>query len=447
MPINKTTHFCYQELTATFDRVTEMNGILEVGVTMAAEMVQKYHRSEIPFIDENAPPDVQYVKVFKPYEELKKAIDDLKDRGITQLPFVMPHTNGTFLKDQVPEKAKQYLTRFVTDTDVKAWVKKFRADDTTRKIKATLYIPLSKNDPKFIDAVKKGKVIDVSIGFICSFDDGGEFNGEEYLLTQRDIQIGHLAGLIHDRGKCPSGICGINQDSTVEVGDHDHEFHQVPHFIEAIDFDHREELATNFVEPTSPNELPKTATIGPLGGLNTSQNISHTVEAKKMPDIEIDFKKAIADKDQELANLKAQLATIKESQDKAHESKLEAASLKETIKQRDLSLEAMKKTVADAEAKVKKFEDNERVSIIDWMKNKKVEEIDGKKIEEYCLHDLELLKKFKMKELDDALKNGSSPMPSQTDRDTKTSGQDKKPTFVSMTADSGASEPSQEANK
>jgi hypothetical protein len=426
--------FCYQEVIASIDNVVELKGILKVGVTMAAEMVQKYHRSEIPFIDMNAPPEVTFINVFKPYEELKAAVQDLNERKITQIPFVMPHTRGTFLKDQVPAHAKDYIKRFVEDPEVKAWVKEFRADDKARKIKGTLYIKTADNDPLFIDAVKNGKVIDVSIGFICQFDDGGEFNGQEYLLTQRKIQIGHLAGLIHDRGKCPSGICGINQDSSVVIRDQIQDMLHIPHFIESIDFNHAKEFNMGFVEGELQTKADELSTSRPSVGFNTSSSDIPPNEVLTVTETEDNFKKIIAEKDAEIATMKANLATIKDAQEKIHEHKLEVASLKETIKQRDAALEAKIKEIADKDTKIKGFETQELTAIIDWMKGKGVTKVDDKNIEDYCLHDLRLLKKFREQELDAALKSGNSGgMPSQADREKKLKGDDNKPKFSSMT--------------
>lgn len=197
-----------EPIMQSFGKTVEMNGVLKVQTIMAREMVQSYHRSEIPWLEDLLPPDVEYIPVLKDYSELKKAADEMKEKWI---PWVIPHTHGTFLKEQAPIDCQKYIE----PEEVRGKVSGIRGDDEKRAIKADVYMNKAKHDKQYLQDTIDGKIGDVSIGFICDFDfDPGNLNGEEYLFVQRNIHYGHLAGLPGARGKCPSGMCGTNMDQT-----------------------------------------------------------------------------------------------------------------------------------------------------------------------------------------------------------------------------------------
>jgi len=188
-------------------KATRLNNVLKIPVTLVAEMVQDYHISELPWLKKKVGPDVTRIKVFKPYEELVKAFQDLHDRHIDQIPFVVPHSSATFLKDQIP-KGNDHIKDWIQDAEVKGYIKDFFMDEVGRKLKGWAYITISKCDPEFIKDLESGTVVDVSIGFLCDFDSGGTFNDQTYTLTQCNIQIGHLAGLPMLAGSVPRDCAG-----------------------------------------------------------------------------------------------------------------------------------------------------------------------------------------------------------------------------------------------
>jgi len=160
-----------------FGIVNKLNNVLKIPVVLAKEMVQSYGNGK---------------KHFKPYEELKRAIDGMED-----LPVIIEHKNWI-------------------DDDVVGYIREFRADDKSRSIKGVAYLTESKIPEAVADTLKKNIAVPVSIGFWANLGDGGEFNGEKYDHTQRDIALNHLAICIRSIARCPPNQCGLNLDSDSE---------------------------------------------------------------------------------------------------------------------------------------------------------------------------------------------------------------------------------------
>lgn len=160
---------------SNFGTVNKLNNVLKIPVILAREMVQIYDHGKS--------------KHFKPYEELKKAIDGMED-----LPVIIEHKNWV-------------------DDDVVGYVKEFRADDDDRSIKGVAYLTESALPEAIADTLKKNIVVPVSIGFWADLGDGGEFNGESYDHVQRDMAFNHLAICIRSIARCPPNQCGLNLDS------------------------------------------------------------------------------------------------------------------------------------------------------------------------------------------------------------------------------------------
>lgn len=84
-------------------------------------------------------------------------------------------------------------------------------------VKADIQIFDKRANPKTLEDMKKGKKVDVSIGFFYRKDSkagevgDGPFKGEKYDYVQRDMFHDHLAAGI-DRGRCPSPYCGLTAD-------------------------------------------------------------------------------------------------------------------------------------------------------------------------------------------------------------------------------------------
>jgi hypothetical protein len=286
---------------------------------MAAEMIQRYHRSEVPFMDKHLPKDVQFIKVFKPYEELQKAVDELKSRDGT-LPFVMPHSKGTFLKDQCPEKYQKYMDTYIEYPEVKGYVKDTFSCDQKRKIKGTLVVGKDIGNESFMADIRSGKVVNVSIGFLCDWDSGGVHNGETYALTQRNIILGHLAGLTDARGKCPAGTCGINQDIAFDqdfpasIQEKDGDFMDGSISIPSPEMTHDDLGKGAFKYPTNYTETKKIGddqTMTPEEQLKLllERNKALETENKTLKDAEVTSK--LADNESKVGRMEVEIGTLK----------------------------------------------------------------------------------------------------------------------------------------
>jgi hypothetical protein len=194
-------------------KITEDDKYLHTTVTMAAQMVQDYHISELWWMADALPDDTEFIPIFKDYQELKKMIVDLKTRHIDSIPFVMPHTNAIFLKEQIPTKLKDQMNG-IDPKEVCGYCDNFSYDDKHTKVRADIHMDKKKCGDVASKLVREGGVMSVSIGFICDFDlNANSHNGKHYLGKQIDLQLGHLAGIMEGSGKCPIGTCGINQDT------------------------------------------------------------------------------------------------------------------------------------------------------------------------------------------------------------------------------------------
>jgi hypothetical protein len=151
-----------------------LNNIIKFPIILAREMVQKYG-------------DTYH---FKPYKELKKA-----SKGVDKLPIMIEHHDS------------------VTKVNTIGWVKQIKSDDKLRGIRGIGYVPESKLPRLVLDAIKRGEIVKVSIGFFARLGDAGTFNGKKYDATQEDIVLEHLAICIDSIPRCPPPACGINADS------------------------------------------------------------------------------------------------------------------------------------------------------------------------------------------------------------------------------------------
>ena len=84
-----------------------------------------------------------------------------------------------------------------------------------RGVKADVYWFKDKVDATTLDAIRKGSMLDVSIGFTFDrLDESGEFEGQHYDYKQTNIFLDHLAAPI-PAGRCPGPVCGIGYDSSM----------------------------------------------------------------------------------------------------------------------------------------------------------------------------------------------------------------------------------------
>jgi len=418
-----------EETTATFTNPTGLKQVLKADITIAAEMIQRYHvDTELPWLRPFLPEDIRFVKVFKPYAELEKMQASVTD----WIPYVMPHSSGTFLKDQCPNSMRKEMKDFIKDEEVFGKVKGLTADSKHKKIKGTVYITKNRVEDKYPGTIKRiedGEVIDVSIGFICEFTKGGIYKhkdgrSEEYLLTQRNMLLGHVAGLVHQRGKCPSGICGINQDHAHSDSEADtSERKLIQSSIVVID----SSIVKGNVEIPLSEELdlklnlegPQTST---MGGLNSENlNISDNGSASIMTPEEIaKLQKQLLEAQAQIDQQAKELQKFKDSQSQA---------MQDESKRKDAKIEVLegqvKKLTADlkdANEQNKRYVADEAKALEAYFEKHGIEQIFGKALGDASLEEKRIYKQVRDETLDNAIKQGQGfTMPSEDEHKGKQS--------------------------
>lgn len=430
--------YAYHEpVTNAIGKASRLKNVLKVPVTLVAEMVQKYAKSELPWLADKLPKDLPFIKIFKPWTEIKKAYQDLVDRGITELPFVMPHTSATFCEDQIPSDVKAYIKDFIDPKAIQGYVKDFYLDEDHHKLKGFVYLKIADHDPEFIAKLENGIIVDVSIGFICAFDSGGIFNGEDYLLTQIDWQIGHLAGLVHERGKCPSGVCGLNQDhqkSTEQDRISDSLLQYLPHIVAEYDMSKIDQTKDNSVGiPRSVETTDNLHTnILPIPVVPIYPSLPTVTKVDTMAPDEIDsYKKQIADLQKQLADQQTSAlnAKVQAQVQEIHDVGIKLESMKNLKDKLETDMAECKKKSEEKDveiAKLKAKKREEMVPLIDKAFGKE-RTWHGKKATELCDHDIELVFDDAKAVLDQNLIATGAPKPAQDAHTARLTGNEKKP--------------------
>lgn len=153
-----------------------LNNIIKAPVILAREMIQPYDAE-----------DGYREYHFKPYDELKKAIE-----GIDSLDIIIEHQDWYEIDN------------------IMGYVKQLRADDNDRSIKGTAYLYEKKLPKGLKQMISDGEIIPVSIGFLAKLGESGRWNEIAYDHTQEDILLRHLAICLKSVARCPEGMCGIN---------------------------------------------------------------------------------------------------------------------------------------------------------------------------------------------------------------------------------------------
>jgi len=156
-----------------------LNNIIKAPIILAKEMVQPY-KTEGGGLEYH----------FKPYIELQRAVEDIKEIG--SLDIIIEHQD------------------WYGEENIVGLVKEFRADDSTRTIRGIGYFNVAKLPDGLKQMISDGEIIPVSIGFLAKLGKGGEWNGVEYNHRQESIILRHLAICLDSVARCPAGVCGVN---------------------------------------------------------------------------------------------------------------------------------------------------------------------------------------------------------------------------------------------
>lgn len=164
-----------------------MNNIIKAPITLAREMVQTYRLR-------NRDGTYRTEKHFKPYSELKKAVE-----GVEKVYMIIEHRDSWVVMDTV------------------GCVRDLYADDKTRSIRGMGYFVESKLPAVVLNALKNEEPFGVSIGFMAELGPAGTFKGIHYDYTQMEMILDHLAICIDSIPRCPTDQCGINVGEKITV--------------------------------------------------------------------------------------------------------------------------------------------------------------------------------------------------------------------------------------
>jgi hypothetical protein len=420
-----------QDYSGQITKAVSLNNILKVPVVMAAEMVQPYHRDELPpFVQDMIPEDITFVNVFKPYEELCKAIDHA-----VECPYVEPHSVSTFHKDNkdplfrelVPFIDKYTPNDYIRDEEVIGWVKDFSKDDTRKVIKGILYINKNKAPSHIIERLERGETYDVSIGFSARFERGGKYKTQDYLFKQVDMILGHLAGLPHDNGKCPRGMCGTNMDKSMFKKEELYGLSS-PRYQPLVFVDtwfHDSLLLSSLPSAESQNTFKydtASSSLNPKGSV-----IMPTLEEQ----IKI-LQEQMAAKDSELVKLRAsnqdkqmtELAvSLKDTQVKLETTSAVVLKLQDENKAKDQKI----KDLAEVNAK---FEDSRKQSLIADIVKANLKDMTKELLEKRPVKEIETIHEVVAKIADKALSEGGLPKPEGESREQVANKDKEIPTFM-----------------
>lgn len=352
----------YQSFDVKFGTVKEENGYLIIPTTLAAEMIQTYHISEIPWLKPYF--DGEFVTVFKDGEELKKAVDEYHTRGKDLLlPFVVPHTDGIFCEKQCPSEFKDMIKSFVKREEMKGYVSDIIWDEPSRTIKGVTHINIAKNDPELIEKTRKGDITDVSIGFMCDWDGEGEFQGQSYMLRQTAMKLGHLAGIPVGKGKCSKDKCGLNKDAMVTTPTtHIHlkdEYYMKEKEKKKEESEEEEEEESEEKDKCGKSKKSPKKALDQSPFKYDSDGILHNTEVSSMVTLE-ELQAQLVAKDQEIL-------ALKDAQVSEKVSKLET-----TVHDKDVQIGALNTAIGIKDAKIAELE--QKITKLSEEKDKAVQE-------------------------------------------------------------------------
>jgi len=103
---------------------------------------------------------------------------------------------------------------FVMDRgQIRGQVREVRFDSAGNSVKGDFHFFKAACDQAFLEGVKAGSLVDVSVAYYCEEDwTPGEFGGEPYDFVQKNFMFGHVAAGVPE-GRCPSPFCGMGCDS------------------------------------------------------------------------------------------------------------------------------------------------------------------------------------------------------------------------------------------
>lgn len=358
-----------------------LNNVIRIPVTLAREMVQPYQNGK--------------VKHFKPYEELKKAID-----GVDSIPIIIEHHS-------------------YTEDGIVGWVKQLYADDESRSIKGLAYITKSKIDDNLYNMLINGLKVSVSIGFWAMLGEGGIFNDEFYDAKQIEIEIDHLAIVINSIARCSvDDGCGMNVDSEVQsVTQNTFKYKPEYYLIITDNYNDLEETESIYIndengdslgKETDANETQPKVTISHVieDGENITvmsdeeykdSNFGYQTHETSGTGEDLDailtrlwkFIGGIASAEAKKEAMNRILKAFKSKLNTDSDLEMDENEFKDALENKDAEIEELKKKLNDSAEKMKAFEEKEKKRLIDSIKE--FAKYEDSELDEKCLDELEII--------------------------------------------------------
>jgi hypothetical protein len=421
-----------RDFSTSAGKPSVLKNVIKIPVVLAAEMVQWYLVSELPqWLQDQYPKDKMYIAIFKPFEELEKAIDSPH-----KIPACINHPKGTFLKDQNPYDFE--MNNYVKEEEVIAWIKDFWADPTSRSIKGFAYITISKAPDNLLERLLRGDIIDVSIGFGATFGSGGEYInpegwGELYELKQENIKLGHLAILLNDEGKCTIDKCGLNHDHKILI-----EKDKKPHFqkdgsvmghiVDFVDSKVQVKFKINQTDQAVVLNTEKDIQLDNTPNIADIEKIGNDLMTKTELELLKEKYAELADTNKKLAKSISQMKTTELS-----------TQLKDTNDELKITASALKKSKADLEELNTKHEaqsilfdkrnSEDKTKLIEKIANLKIDGYSAEELKDETLCDLKKIERIADKvysnNADKNLAANGLRKPSEADYEANHSGENK----------------------
>ena len=163
------------------------SGFMRVSGICARSGIQEYLGSELGLQGDDA---TRVIKVYRPEDEVVASLSSY---------------NGSIITDNHPDDG------IVTTDSYKVLTRGNVSEAISKKINEETYIiaKATITDPDLIENIKNGKR-ELSAGYTRDLvKESGEYNGESYDYTQRNIRVNHVA--VVDEGRC-GNACKLNLD-------------------------------------------------------------------------------------------------------------------------------------------------------------------------------------------------------------------------------------------
>lgn len=314
-----------------------LNNIIKAPIILAKEMVQSYT---------NDKGEIEYH--FKPYEELKDAIERIKQEG--SLDIIIEHQDW-------------YDNEHIIGT-----VKEFRADDDNRDIRGMGYFNVQKLPKGLLKAIRDGEAIPVSIGFLAKLATGGNWNGIDYKYTQRNIHLRHLAICLDSVARCPVGVCGVNlEDAKNPENTKFFTIIKKPSYylnICNIINDSKKETNKNLNQNSEKVEImQKDSKTGKKLKGDEPVLIEAFLARLRSMLFDDEWEEELADPDSAIDRIVSALKMAKRS-----DSIMEEKEFSDAIAEKEAKIEELNKMISDAKEMIGKYEEKERLNLIQSIK-------------------------------------------------------------------------------